>query len=1375
MEPLSLLPLAAPGSLALAAAIAYRDASPRPAVALRATQLASLLSLGVAALAVALLAARGPMVSDLLGAGGLGFAVRLDGLSVVMLGLVASLGAALLRFSRNYLAGDARHATFLAELALTIACVMLLVLSANLVQLTIMWSATSYALHRLLVFYPERRGAVVAGRKKFIVARAGDACLVAASLLLFRDFGTGDIGAVLEQAGMMAKAGEVPITVHAAAMLLVLTAVLKAAQFPFHGWLTEMQETPTPVSALLHAGILNGGTFLVVRLAAVVQLSSPALGALVVIGGFSAMFASVVMITEARVKTTLAYSSAAHMGFMLLLCGIGAYTVAVVHLVAHSFYKAHAFLASGSVVDSAKAGWVPRKAKPGTGATLLGLLAAGAMVWAIGSLLGFAAFANPRNLALAVILTLGLGHLVAQGTSGGLDALVFGKTAFAAAATAASFFLLELGGIVALGKAIPEPGAPSGSTLVLAILVLTTFGAVVLIQERLPSLAATGFFQSAYVHARNGLYANGYFDRLIHAWRLPGARPSRAASKPQPGSARSAAKVTPKTLDEAVSRVTKGFAPVWPLQHFVAVNPFLGLSEQPFAEAAQTVSRVAGARMTMPRSFYAEALASGRITTEHLGEALAEARARGVTGLPANVAHLAAKTASGAAPSKIVPVATVADVASALTGTDWTWIVTERIGAWAATYFDEGHASWPSPWRDRPAFEAWRAEARLDLTPEIFGAHGFRAIVGRLAEGAEPAIAAAVARLGIPEAGLDAYLQRLLYSIGGWSAYARHLVWDRELHGEKCDTLRQVLAVRLAWEATLLEALEREGIAEAWAEARASLVAKTDDVSPDLAFDLVLQAAYEKVWQQGLLDRLAAPKPAKPSAHPDRDRDRPTMQAAFCIDVRSEVYRRALEAADPRGQTIGFAGFFGFAIEYIPLGHERGVAQCPVLLTTAATVAESVTGATDEAARQVAETRLLRRRAKNAWKAFKGGAIACFSFVGPVGLAFAPKLLADSLALSRTVPHPANDNVDAGVALGPSLAPRTAAGRTVGLTHEQRVAMGEGLLRGMSLTSGFARLVLLVGHGSTTVNNPHAAGLDCGACGGHTGEANARVAAMVLNEPAVRASLVERGIVIPEDTVFLGCLHDTTTDEVQVFDRAQVPATHGDDLAKLRATLAEAGAAARRSRAPLLGENADAAANGAIIARSADWAQVRPEWGLAGCAAFIVAPRARTMNLDLEGRSFLHSYDWQADEGFKVLELVMTAPMVVGSWISLQYYASTVDNRVFGCGNKVLHNVVGTVGVLEGNGGDLRVGLPWQSVHDGTRFVHEPLRLNVVIEAPIEAMNAILEKHPGVRALVDNGWLHLYALGAAGAVTHRYAGQLAWEPVASSRLELAAE
>jgi uncharacterized protein YbcC (UPF0753/DUF2309 family) len=183
---------------------------------------------------------------------------------------------------------------------------------------------------------------------------------------------------------------------------------------------------------------------------------------------------------------------------------------------------------------------------------------------------------------------------------------------------------------------------------------------------------------------------------------------------------------------------------------------------------------------------------------------------------------------------------------------------------------------------------------------------------------------------------------------------------------------------------------------------------------------------------------------------------------------------------------------------------------------------------------------------------------------------------------------------------------------------------------------------------------------------------------------------------------------------------------------------------------------------------------VRPEWGLAGCSAFVAAPRRRSQGLSLEGRAFLHSYEWQKDDGFGVLELIMTAPMVVASWISLQYYGSTVANDVFGSGNKVLHNVTGNLGVLEGNGGDLRVGLPWQSVHDGERLIHEPLRLNVVIEAPIEAMNAVIARHEMVRHLLDNGWLHLFAMDGSGRITRRYTGDLAWQPIAAPVEQLAA-
>jgi uncharacterized protein YbcC (UPF0753/DUF2309 family) len=184
-----------------------------------------------------------------------------------------------------------------------------------------------------------------------------------------------------------------------------------------------------------------------------------------------------------------------------------------------------------------------------------------------------------------------------------------------------------------------------------------------------------------------------------------------------------------------------------------------------------------------------------------------------------------------------------------------------------------------------------------------------------------------------------------------------------------------------------------------------------------------------------------------------------------------------------------------------------------------------------------------------------------------------------------------------------------------------------------------------------------------------------------------------------------------------------------------------------------------------VVQRIRNWAEVRPEWALAGCQAFIAAPRLRTSGKSLEGRAFLHDYDWMQDKNFSVLELIMTAPVIVASWISLQYYGSTVMPDHFGGGNKLIHNVVGGMGVVEGNGGVMRAGLPWQSVHDGEKFIHQPLRLSVCIEAPREAMGEILQRHDQVRALFDNGWLHLFALDQSGHMAWRYAGNLQWTAV----------
>jgi uncharacterized protein YbcC (UPF0753/DUF2309 family) len=313
------------------------------------------------------------------------------------------------------------------------------------------------------------------------------------------------------------------------------------------------------------------------------------------------------------------------------------------------------------------------------------------------------------------------------------------------------------------------------------------------------------------------------------------------------------------------------------------------------------------------------------------------------------------------------------------------------------------------------------------------------------------------------------------------------------------------------------------------------------------------------------------------------------------------------------------------------------------------------------------------------------------------------------------------------------------------------VALAAGVLRAMSITRQFSRLVALIGHGATTCNNPQAAGLACGACGGQSGEVNARALAALLNDADVRAALAQEGVHVPADTHFLPGVHETVTDTITFFDLGDVPRTHTADVQSLQRACAMATQTSRSERAPRLGlaavaDQPDALAR-ALSKRAGDWSEVRPEWALARNAAFIIAPRERTRGVHLDGRSFLHEYRWQEDSTHGVLELILTAPMVVTNWINLQYHASTVDPDRFGSGDKVLHNVAGgNVGVFEGAGGDLRIGLARQSVHDGHTWMHEPLRLSVFVEAPAQMIDGIIAKHTVVRQLVEHEWLHLFRI-----------------------------
>ena len=815
-------------------------------------------------------------------------------------------------------------------------------------------------------------------------------------------------------------------------------------------------------------------------------------------------------------------------------------------------------------------------------------------------------------------------------------------------------------------------------------------------------------------------------------------------------------KIQTATLQQVMRQACKKIAPVWPLENFVAVNPYLGLSDLPFDTAAQHLARISDAHMTLPASFYLKKISEGKITRHDLEAALASKSLPNMS-VDDFIHHL---DVTGDEAQNTATIATLIDVAAQVTGQDWNRFMVGRVSAWAASYFDLGQATWAAADKRAGLFAAWKAEASVDRTPEIAGLPGFRNVVRQMPNDPMEAVLHALSMLELSETDLPDYLHRLLLKVGGWSAHAARLDWDSELYGGEDGTLIEFLAVLICWEACLMQCLDTPQLRMSWRLARQDQQETLAQKKPDqqLAANLILQTAFDLSVQRELIAKFqqAPVTPAKALTQP-------RAQAIFCIDVRSEVYRRNLELVDPGIETIGFAGFFAFPINFIPLAHETGEAQCPVLIKSGPTIMEEIA---DPAASQHAyQSRVLHHRVNQVWKSFKSGAVSCFSFVSPMGLSYLPKLFTDSFGLTRPVPHPDKAGLKAGYTTRKSISLEVATHQhgTVGIPLEQRIQMAKNALNAMSLTGNFGEFVLIVGHGSTTVNNPHATGLDCGACGGHTGEANARVAAAVLNDPQVRKGLLEAQILIPDNTVFLACLHDTTTDEVSIFNEQEVPPHQSEAFGELKKALTQAGQATRTERA--LRMSIDKNVDTAIKSRSKDWSQVRPEWGLAGCHAFVVAPRARTQHLDFAGRSFLHSYEWRKDQGFSVLELIMTAPMVVTSWINLQYYASTVDNKHFGSGNKTLHNVTAGLGVLEGFSGDLRVGLPLQSVHDGENYQHEPVRLNVIIEAPMDAMNAILEKHPAVRNLCDNAWIHLLKLGENGQVSHRYAGNLHWEEV----------
>ncbi len=829
---------------------------------------------------------------------------------------------------------------------------------------------------------------------------------------------------------------------------------------------------------------------------------------------------------------------------------------------------------------------------------------------------------------------------------------------------------------------------------------------------------------------------------------------------------------TGRRIDAACAQACRAIAPAWPLDRAIAVNPHWERINLSVRTVAARMAVLGDIRVFPPRAQLRQAWASGRITEADLHEALAQRPEAQAAGLDAARA-VDALGQTPALPRLPLLIDVLDDDPQGHRRLSWRQAITHQVSQVCAAYFDAHQADW-QPERAGGLYAFWRDTLTHD--------HGIGVLMGlpdlARALSALPATRVdaeqwVLRRLGLPEAAWADYLEAVLLTVNGWASWCAYLAWEARLAGQSDEHLRDLLAIRLAWGAILLECRDDSAAQRAFAALQvewAHAPARLQQAEADLLVDEVWQLAFEVGFQRGLAKRVRAVAPLQVTPEGQHTGEPPAeAQVAFCIDVRSEPLRRALESVWPAVQTVGFAGFFGLPVAYTPLATAARRPQLPGLLAPALEVTDRVADTPADFGPQgdalQAPARQARRRhfeQAGRWAASSRWPNAAFSSVEAVGVGYLGRL-----ARWLSPPAAARRSPD-GAGLAPRYRP-VCRPVLAGVDLGARVDLAAQVLHAMGLDRKLCALVLLIGHGSQSDNNAQAAALDCGACCGQTGEVNARVLARMLNEPEVQAGLRARGINMPGDVAFIAALHNTTTDEIEGFDLDLLNIPARLRWTRLQAVFAQAGDQVRRERALALGLDPrlpHAALLDQMRRRANDGAQTRPEWGLAGNAAFLIAPRARSRGAVLEGRAFLHDYDAANDPDGSVLELLMTAPMLVTHWINWQYHASTCDPQRLGSGNKLLHNVVGgRIGVFEGNGGDLRIGLARQSLHDGTNWRHEPLRLTVVIDAPAEAIERVIAQHAAVRQVVDNDWLHLWRFAADGLFMRYARGQ--WHAVAA--------
>ena len=747
------------------------------------------------------------------------------------------------------------------------------------------------------------------------------------------------------------------------------------------------------------------------------------------------------------------------------------------------------------------------------------------------------------------------------------------------------------------------------------------------------------------------------------------------------------------------------------------------------------------------------------------------------------------------------------------------WTLNREVIKWCEAFLDEGHAVWPMPGRKQGFYAAWRSLAAREWSPCGIADSGRK--IAALPEAPEEAVLSHLDALGIPSELRGDYLSLELASLYGWASYInwraeqsfelRSYEWQKHYPID----LVQYLAVRLFYERELVEQTcraelgiegkldaivshvrdRRKGddsgglatarLASAW---RLSVLATALGLSPTALeqaapaqLDLLLHwlndfpesehgpvwlEAFEAGYQEDLIQKLRSAV-SKPEAGVGES-TRPLAQAVFCIDIRSEPFRRNLEVVG-NYETFGYGGFLDIPLRARALGHHHLTNQNPAIVNPKHTIHEVVR-----------ESQKAKEPRYNSGKGFlyalkkiqhdmKSHVLTPYVKVEALGWLFGVPLIGRTMfpLAYRKLRKRFHD------AIAPPVGTEMTVDRSdagLGFTAEEQATQVESVLRAMGLTRNFARLVVMVGHTSSSDNNPYESALDCGACWGNSSKPNVRLFAAMANKPHVREYLAQSGIMVPEDTHFIGAEHNTTTDAVALFDFEDLPETHRKDVEALKEDLRQA--AVRNSherclRLPGVPHDPSPAVVAKEVGRRAgDWSETRPEWGLSQNAAYIIGSRTLTRDFNLEGRTFLNSHDYRVDPTGALLERIMNGPLVVGQWINGEHYFSATDPEIYGSGSKIYHNVVGRIAVMSGPQSDLRTGLAWQSVMSGELAYHEPMRLFVAIEAPRARILEIVERAPLLKQLCDNEWIHLVAIDRESDETlYRYRPKQGWASI----------